>query len=396
MKFLIPVAEAFTLIREHITPLESVSIPTPTGNGLTLSKDVISPIDMPPFPQSAMDGYALCGEVSLDKQYRVVAEIQAGSDASKIQLQPGEAARIFTGAMVPVNATTVAKQEIVERTGDLIQLTETCRPNLNIRPLGEQIKKGTIAAKKGTLINAGVIGYLTGLGLTKIPVYRKPIIRILVTGSELIPAGSAPLAPGQIYESNGRMLQAACASLGFPAGMQYVPDDFEATKALIQDIIDEGVDLLLVSGGISVGDYDFTGKALNELKTEEIFYKVQQKPGKPLFFGKNKSTVVFGLPGNPASALSCFNMYVTKALEQLTGRKSAIIRAEKKKLAHDYLKKGSFINFLKGHVDGDKVYILNAQSSAMLSAYTDLNCLIELPAERNEFKADEEVDIHFI
>ena len=326
---MISVEQAFKQI-DSIQTLNAIEIPLVGALNYTVAEDVLSPINMPPFNQSAMDGYAVNGT---SNTFELIGEIQAGADASNIELKEGQAIRIFTGAMVPDSATTVIRQEIVDKNENSISITGNFGQNENIRLAGEQIKENEIAAKKGTRITAGVLGFLFGIGIEKISVYRNPKIAVVATGDELISVGEK-LTPGKIYESNSHMIQAALKSIGFECEIHRVIDNFEATKSLFSQLISEN-DLIIAAGGISVGDYDFVGKVLEELNTETIFYKVKQKPGKPLYLGRNGATTIFGLPGNPGAALSCFYIYVSITLAQLTGRKSPFVVPKTARLSHD-------------------------------------------------------------
>jgi molybdopterin molybdotransferase len=184
-------------------------------------------------------------------------------------------------------------------------------------------------------------------------------------------------------------------SIGFECSIYRVIDDFEETKALFTQLISEN-DLLIAAGGISVGDYDFVGKALEELNTETLFYKVKQKPGKPLYLGENGSTIIFGLPGNPGAALSCFYIYVSIALAHLTGRKSPFIVPKIARLGHDYSKPAGLTQFLKANMNGNVIQILSHQSSAMLNVYADTNCIARLEEKETDWKVGDEVTVYQI
>lgn len=345
--------------------------------GFFLAKDIISPINMPPFRQSAMDGYAL--NLNEAKTYNLTNEVKAG-DAHQPKLNPGEAIRIFTGAAVPDTANAVIMQERVTTNNNKITIEGIVNVNDNIRPLGEQVKQGNIALKKGTKLTPAAIGFLTSLGITEADVYKKPTIAIVVTGNELIEAGQ-PLTHGKIYESNATMLLTALNSIGYnDASIFKIEDNYQSTFALLKGIISKH-DMVLVSGGISVGDYDFVGKALNELQVEQLFYKVKQKPGKPLFFGKKDETSIFALPGNPAAALSCFYVYVHLALQTLSGSLDATFKTVKLKSASNYIKKGDRAQFLKAIIKNNEVTILEGQSSAMLQTFALANALVYVSEE---------------
>ncbi len=313
---MITVEEAFELVKNNVIPTQiSMLCKATNALGLVLAEDVISPINMPPFRQSAMDGYAL--NIHDDSSYNIIDEVKAGDDHHPV-LNTGEAVRIFTGSAVPDTANTVIMQEKVTANKNQLQLNNPAKLKENIRPKGEQIKEGDIALKKGTKLTPAAIGFLLTLGIIKVTVFKKPKIGLVTTGNELIKAGQ-PLTYGKIYESNSGMLYTGLLSLGYTDATLYkVKDNYNSTVTILDKVISENC-LILITGGISVGDYDFVGKALLELGTEQLFYKVKQKPGKPLFFGKIKNKPIFALPGNPASALSNFYGDVHTALEKLSG-----------------------------------------------------------------------------
>ncbi|RLD27732.1 MAG: molybdopterin molybdenumtransferase MoeA [Bacteroidetes bacterium] len=357
--------------------------------GFVLFEDIYSPINMPPFRQSAMDGYALC--LNNDITYSVIDEVKAGNSHHP-ELNAGEAVRIFTGAPVPETANAVIMQEKVTIDGKKIILNKTVLFGENIRPLGEQIKKGEIALKKGAKLTPAAIGYLTSLGITDINVYKKPSIAIVVTGDELSEAGK-PLTFGNIYESNSGMLLSALNSLGLANVTTHkVEDNYTNTLTKLDKVINQN-DMVLITGGISVGDYDFVGKALKELEVREIFYKVKQKPGKPLFFGKKKDTIVFALPGNPAAALSCFYIYVISALQKMAGDLNYSLTKITAKSNSEHIRKGERSQFLKAILKEGRVTILEGQSSAMLHTFALANALVYISENQNNIMINDEVEV---
>jgi len=356
-----------------------------------LANNILSPINMPPFAQSAMDGYAVNDSGS---HFEVVAEIQAGDSAAGIKLEKGQASRIFTGAMVPKGVFAVVKQEDVERTNNNIVITHPVKEMQNIRPLGEQIEKSEVALKQGTVVSAGSAGFLYTLGIDTIDIIRKPKVVIIATGNELIPPGQE-LTPGKIYESNTYTIKTALRKIGVDAVIKTVKDDYESTKEIIKASIEES-DLLITTGGISVGDYDYVGKAFLDLGVESIFYKVKQKPGKPIFFGKKGETAIFGLPGNPAAALSCFYLYVTPAIRKMSGFTDLFLEKRTLKITSSYKKTKNLSHFLKARYFEDEVTILNAQSSAMLSSFAEANCLVHMIEEQESWEAGDEVNAYVL
>ena len=379
---MITVEEAFELLENNVIPTQiSILCKTTNALGLVLAEDLSSPINMPPFRQSAMDGYAL--NIHNGSSYTIIDEVKAGDGHQPI-LKAGDAVRIFTGSAVPNTANTVVIQEKVTVDKNHLQLNNSVKIKENIRSKGEQIKDGDIALKKGTKLTPAAIGFLLTLGIIEVTVFKKPKIGLVITGNELIKAGQ-PLSYGKIYESNSGMLYTGLLGLGYTDVTQYkVKDDYNSTVMILDKVISEN-DMILITGGISVGDYDFVGKALLELGTEQVFYRVKQKPGKPLFFGKIKNKPIFALPGNPASALSNFYVYVHPALEKLSGNLNFSINKGKAFLSDEYLKKGDRAQFLKAYHKNGEVSILEGQSSAMLHTFAIANAIVYIPGEVSKY-----------
>lgn len=378
---MILVEQAITKIEQTVVATTKTrQMPLAAALGFVLAIDHHTQIDLPPFRQSAMDGYALCLHQELS--YRVVGEVAAGGSANP-ELKPGEAVRIFTGAPVPDSANSLVIQEVVKRSGDQIELESPPKFEANIRPQGEQLKQGTVALTKGHRLNPASIGLLASAGLNEVLVFAKPKIAVVVTGDELKDPGS-DLDHGQIYESNGAMLKAVLQQQGYNQVQVYrASDTLEILKQVLSQAL-ESADVLLVSGGISVGDYDFAQTALGDLGVSEQFYKVNQKPGKPLLFGIKGSKLVFALPGNPASALSCFYRYVLMALQGLEGQAEPIPPLRMAKIKSRFTKKGSRAQFLKAKVTADEIEVLDGQASSMLQSFAYANALAYLKDDVKE------------
>jgi molybdopterin molybdotransferase len=389
---MIDVESAKSIVRQLSYVPKIIQLPLKASLGYVLSADVLSPICMPPFDQSAMDGYALKLGATLD--YTIIGEVQAGS-AENPSMEIGDAVRIFTGAAVPTDANAVIMQEKTSAEGSLLVLDELPKLAANIRPLGEQIRAGEIALEKGTELSPAAIGFLAGIGVSEVAVFQKPSIAVVVTGDELVSADQV-LKRGEIYESNGIMLANALQKTGFEAPLLVrVKDDYNATKKLLKDLLEQQ-DFVLISGGISVGDYDFVGKALLELGVEQLFYKVRQKPGKPMFLGKTATSVVFALPGNPAAALSCYYQYVLTALKKAMGLPNYTLKKIYLPLTKAYLKKGDRAHFLKAKLTKEGVEILDGQSSAMLFSFAYADALIYIPQDQMQTAAGALVEVHLL
>ena len=387
---MISVEQALQIISNNVAVTsESLEMNLSDALGHVLSHDVVSPINMPPFRQSAMDGFAL--HLHESKTYSIIGEVKAGDGHQPI-LKPGDAVRIFTGAPVPDSANAIVIQEKAAVNDAILKVETLVNLNDNIRPLGEQIFKGNTALTKGTKLTPAAIAFLTSLGITHVSVYNKPSIAIVVTGNELAQAGD-PLKYGQIYESNAAMLKSALHFSGYNDVSVYkVADNYEATLQLLGEVIRKH-DVMLVSGGISVGDYDFVGKALKELGVVEHFYKVNQKPGKPLFFGKKDDKIIFALPGNPAAALTCFYMYVLLTIEKSVGNDCFALNRIKAKSNSDFIKKGDRAQFLKAIYHNGNVDILEGQNSSMLHTFALANALVYLREKDDSVKVNDNVEV---
>ncbi|MEO6833573.1 MAG: gephyrin-like molybdotransferase Glp [Chitinophagaceae bacterium] len=390
---MISVSEARKLIFENCSQ-ESVENRSLAGSqAFVLANPVYSPVDTPPFDQSAMDGFAFSFE-NWDGQsnLEVCGEIQAGND-DVFEIKSMQAARIFTGAAMPTGADTVVMQEQVTKDGKLIHIENAqLAKGANVRPRGSQTKKGELALDKGQLLTAPAISFLAGIGIDKVDVFSKPIISIIITGKELIQPGE-DIADGKIYESNSFGLVAGLSALGItPISVEVVDDVEEEIIKAITNQLD--CDILILTGGVSVGDYDFVPKTLERCGVKNIFHKVKQKPGKPIYFGKRNRTLVFGLPGNPASVLTCFYEYVVPAISYFTKRQ--YLKKLKLPLSHDFTKKAGLTFFLKGKANREEVAILNNQASYLMNSFAIADCLIELEDDKEQFTNGELVDVLMI
>lgn len=387
------VNEARKIILDNCTTTAVDEMPLLSATGFVLAEPVYSAIDTPPFDQSAMDGFAFSFD-KWDKKsaLKVVGEERAGDD-SGILVKQQEAVRIFTGAPLPHGADTVVMQEKVsDADGGILIEDAAIAKGSNVRPKASQTKMHRIALPAGHYLSPASIAFLAGIGTEKVKVYSHPKISIIVTGSELTAPGT-PLERGKIYESNSFGLAAALHRLHIqPAAILTTRDDREEIREAIQSQLDS--DIILLSAGISVGDYDFVAGALEDCGVKKIFHKVKQKPGKPLYFGRYRNSLVFGLPGNPASALTCFYEYVQDAIlcscKKETGRKIVL------PLLNDYTKRKGLTYFLKGKIANGGVEILKHQESYLMNSFAEADCLVELEEGKENFQKGEPVKVRMI
>ena len=390
---MISVEEAKKIIQNNIEALPSIKICLADAVGYVLAEDVFSAIDFPPFNQSNVDGYAIAFKDAKGK-LSINGESAAGNH-QHLSLQHKQAIRIFTGAAIPENADTVVMQEKVLVEDDALLIRdEQLQRGLNFRAKGKDIKQYDLALQKDEYLSAGAIGFLSALGITEANVYKKPSISIIITGNELQQPGK-DLQHGEVYEANSFMLRTALHQLHFnEINILFADDDLERLTAVLNKALTY-TDVVLLCGGISVGDYDFVLQAATDCGVKKLFHKVKQRPGKPLYFGKKDKKIVFGLPGNPSSVLTCFYEYAVEALCILS-RKQNLVKTTSATLTNDYTKIAGLTFFLKGLLKEDKVIPLDAQESYRLSSYAIANCLIRLDEEKTEYKAGQTVEVHVL
>lgn len=412
---MISVAEAKRLIAETIRSLSPEMVDLTLAHGMVLAADVRAAVDVPSFDQSSMDGYALNFKDFLDGQ-RLAA---AGSDGalvgldaagglviqgvipagkpSGVALQRGQAARIFTGGALPEGADTVVMQEKVRvENGKLFINDEQLAKGINVRPRGAEIKTGDLGLTKGTLLSPGAVGFLATIGIGAANVYPKARIGILVTGDELKTPGM-PLEPGEVYEANSYTLGAAVKQFGCnKLSIGYLKDIPHIIEENLSHALREN-DMVLLTGGVSVGDFDYVAKAASNLGVETVFHRVAQKPGKPLYFGRLGNKYIFGLPGNPASSLVAFYEYVLPALCTLTGRQPGL-QVFKAPLKEPFSKPPGLTQFLKAfyHYHTHTVRILSAQESYRLSSFAQANCLVQVDAAITHLQQEDIVEVHLL
>ena len=321
MADLIAIAEARGRVLEAVRPLSAEPVGIADALGRVLAEPVESGISVPPFDSSAMDGYAvIAGDAG---QLELVDEARAGHPATTA-VRRGTAIAISTGAAVPDGATAVVQVERTERAGETVTVPAT-EAGANIRRAGEDIAAGEVVLRPGETLGPAAIGVVASVGRASVSCARRPRVALLVTGDELTEPGQ-PLAPGGIYSSNGYALAGQVERAGATVVMhEHVPDHAGTTLAALGAALDEA-DVVLVSGGVSVGPHDHVKDAFAHQGTEERFWGVSLRPGKPTWFGTKGETLAFGLPGNPVSAMVTFQLFVRPALAALQGADPGITR----------------------------------------------------------------------
>lgn len=376
----------------HLVPLQE-------AQGFALAQSISSPINIPLFDNSAMDGYAICidEDWSLPLDLEIIETTIGAGDTFEQSLSVGQAIRIMTGAPVPQGANTVVPIEQVESVEGRLIVKSLNKIGQHIRPEGEDFKQGQILLKESHVVNAGTIGLLATLGITEVSIKPLPRVAILSTGNELVPIDQTP-KKGQIRDSNSHALAAAVRDIGaIPEIIGIAEDSREALKEQLK-IAYESADIILTLGGVSVGDYDYVQEVLIDLGFQKQFWKVAVKPGKPVLFGTWNHKVVFGLPGNPGSALTVFEYLVRPAIRKMMGFEYLWRPRIKAKLRHEILKKGDRLHLMRANAEWNRdgyyeVEALKAQGSANLLIVSQANAVI--PAV-SSFDAGELIDIDFI
>ncbi|MFH1724738.1 MAG: gephyrin-like molybdotransferase Glp [Elusimicrobiota bacterium] len=384
---MIPPREALGRIIEAVRPLGSEEVPLAACVGRVLAKDLSASIENPPFDNSSMDGYAVKARDTAEaSRLRPVllglsGEIPAGHPSAS-SLPSGKAARILTGAPMPRGADAVVMQEQTDLSDGRVKVFSSVDPKENVRSAGEDVRKGDPLLPAGRTLNPLEVALLASQGVVRVPVARRPRTAIVATGSELVRPAEAP-AFGQLRDSNGPCLAAAVRQAGAePVDHGIVRDRPDLLTDAFAKALD-GADLLLVSGGVSVGDYDHTRKVLEELGMKTLFWRVAVKPGKPLLFGMRGSTAVFGLPGNPVSVWVSFEEFVRPAIGKMLGRPAEDRWRFRGKAVNEFRLPPDRQQYLfcRASQEGDDVElrIIRPQGSGMLGMASKANALAMSP-----------------
>lgn len=398
-KGLLTVDEALQRIFAQVTPVIGVErMAIPNALGRITATDVISPINVPGHVNSAMDGYAFRHDDfanGIDTTLRVVGTAFAGRPFEG-HLGAGEAVRIMTGAVVPDGADTVEMQENIERTADDIRFLSPPRPGANVRQIGEDLAIGQTVLAAGRRLRPADLGLLASLGVGEVSVYRRLRVAFFSTGDELCSLGES-LAEGQIYDSNRYTLQAMLQRLDTEIiNMGVIRDDRGAIEAAFADAA-ACADVVITSGGVSVGEADFVTETLNRIGNMN-FWKIAMKPGKPLTFGAIGNAWFFGLPGNPVSAMATFYQIVQPALRRLAGEQTAPFLRLRVPAAEPFKKRPGRQDYQRGilfKTETGEIAVRSTgpQGSHILRSMSEANCFIVLPAESGRVEAGTLVEV---
>lgn len=389
MQGLTPLEEAQRIVLEAAKPLGLEKIPILDTLGRVLGEDIVAQRDNPPWDNSAMDGFAVRWEdikqehaITKPVELTIVEDVPAGKMPAK-SVGPGQAIRIMTGAPVPSGADTVIKVEETEHTPDMVRVFKPEPRGANIRPQGEDVKKGERIIAKGTPIRPGEAGMLAILARSFVVVYQRPRVAILSTGDELADLDER-FSEDKIINSNSYGIAAAVQEAG---GIPILLGIAKDNPAALTEKISHGLnaDILVLSGGVSMGDYDFTKAVFRDLGAEMNFWKLAIRPGQPLAFGKIQGKLAFGLPGNPVSSMVTFEQLVRPAMLKMGGHRSYGRPVVQAQFQEKFSKRNDRRHFLRGILTREQgvfhVRTTGDQGSGILTSMVRANCLIDVPTE---------------
>ncbi len=394
---MVSVEEHKTLVTELVGSLPVVELPVAECLGLVLAGDLVAPISLPPFDNSAMDGYAVRAAdlVGASREHPVTLPVAQDIPAGRtdlVALEPGTAHRIMTGAPVPSGADAVIQVELTDAGTDTVALYAEVEAGSHLRLAGEDVVAGGVVLAAGTVLGPVQLGLAAAVGMAELAVYRRPKVLVLSTGSELVEPGK-PLLPGQIYESNGIMLAAAVRAVGGEAELlRFVPDDVTSLHAALADRL-AGADLLITSGGVSAGAYEVVKDALTGQGV--TFHKVAMQPGGPQGAGRYQGVAVVTLPGNPVSAAISFEIFVRPALLAAGGHRVVNRRRPVGTLTAAVTAPAGRRQYRRGRYEPavGSVEPVGGPGSHLLGAFAVANCLFVVPEEVDALPAGAEVEV---
>jgi molybdopterin molybdotransferase len=384
---LLTLEDAQERVLAHSRPLPAEPVAIAEAAGRATAEDLRARVDLPPFASSAMDGFAVRA-ADLPGTLRIAGESAAGSPYAAT-LDPGCAVAISTGAVVPDGADAVVPIERVGRQDNAVEIADAPRPGAHIRPRGGDVAAGELVVPEGERLTPARLAAAAAAGVEEVSCRRRPRVAVLATGSELVLPGQA-LGQGEIYETNSLMLSAALAAAGAEVGTEppAADDDASLRRALERGL---AADVLVTSGGVSVGEHDLVRAVEGELGVEEVFWRVSIKPGKPVSFGVRGDTLVFGLPGNPVSALVGCELFVKPALRALQGLGQPLPRFEPGRLAASLRRNEERDEFARARsrVDGDVLVLepVVGQESHMIVRSGTADALVHVPRGNGELAA---------
>lgn len=382
---MISLAEALALYPLHVRPLRTQPTPLQAALGHVLRAPAQARCDLPRFSQSALDGYVLTNDDAASPGTLIITDTIAAGDTGELKpLQNGECQRILTGARVPPNAGAVIGQENTTVADGRMTFSEALRPGANIRWQGEELRENTTIGKTGQRLTPGHLASLSAAGISEVMVTRMPRIRVLVSGDEVKTAGT-PLLDGQIWDANGPLALAWLHAQGYEAELRYISDSREAVADALNAALEE-VDLIITTGGVSVGDKDYIIPVAESLGVARVFWKVAQKPGKPLYFAQRGDRTLIGLPGNPGAVLIGLTLHVRAVLDVMEGAATpgaaffpaALMHEVKADAKRDCLHRMRLAFSEEGHA---QLQPLPHQDSHMLSNLASADVLVHLPAQ---------------
>lgn len=386
---LLSVDRALDVVLDHARPLGLEELSLDAAVGRYLAEPVVATLDLPPFTNTAMDGYAV-RSADAAGDFQVVGESAAGAPFGG-SVGPGQAVAISTGAVLPEGADAVAPIEWVTAEGASVTIPRAVPHGYAIRAAGSDVRRGDEVLPAGVRLGAAQIGAAASLGLDSLRCARLPRVAVLTTGSELVVPGTA-LGPGQIYDSNGPLLRAALGSAG--AEVTLIPAALD-TREAHRDAIEQGLgfDVVVSTGGVSVGEHDLVREIERELGVEELFWRIALKPGKPLSFGVHGRSLLFGIPGNPVSVLVCFELFVRPALAALQGARDPRPAFTRVRLAADVEQNPERDEMIRVQRAGDgRVGPLHGQQSHQLAISALSDGLARIPTGDGTLAAGTEVD----